>query len=168
MNPLKFSGPANSSALDPPTNKRSYFFKCSYTQKTFLNALTHITDIFFWTEMICSLLHLVDSIIKLEFIACCFDGLNGIPSEFFLANFFVGDVLLRSLSQKHLENFLMAFIVLIRHWMGVDCGVFERFAKVGEVVGRFNNSNCHLFNWIEVVALLGGVVQKFFQLCTFI
>ena len=38
---------------------------------------------------------------------------------------------------------------------------FERFAKLGEVVGRFYNSNS---NRIEVVALLGGVVQKFFRL----
>ena len=27
----------------------------------------------------------------------------------------------------------------------MDGGVFERFAKVGEVVGRFYNSNCHIF-----------------------
>ena len=85
--------------------------------------------------------------IKLVFIECCFDGLNGILSNFFFfwLTFLKGDALLWSLSQKHMKNFCNGLHCANQRLDQVDRGVFERFAKVGKVVGRFYNSNGHIF-----------------------
>ena len=156
-NSLKFFGGTNSSTLDPQTNKRSWV--------TLLNACTHPTISFSAPLTIRGLLHSVHSIIKLVFIACCFDGLNGIPCEFFLVNVFEGRCSSSVFTfKKHLKNVFNGLHCAHQALDWVDGGVFERFAKVDEVVGRFYNSNRHFFNWIEVVALLCGVVQKSFQL----
>ena len=89
-------------------------------------------------------MHLVHSIFKLVFIACCFDGLNVILCEFFWLTFLKGNILLWSLSQKHLKNFCNVLPCIHQSLNWVDSGVFEMFAKVGKVEGRFCSSNIHI------------------------
>ena len=67
-------------------------------------------------------------------------------ANFFWLTFLKGDVLLLcSLSKKYLKNVFNGLHCAHQALDWVDGGVFERFAKVDEVVGRFYNSNRHFF-----------------------